>query len=78
MTVEKSRRTVLVFTTLVLGAILLGAPAAFAATPRHILAEPQVRSHAQVHRMDSTSTRHAYGTQPQTHVDDPLSSLILG
>jgi hypothetical protein len=78
MTVEKSRRTVLVFTTLVLGAIVLAAPAAFAATPRHILAESQVRSHAQVHRMDSTSRWHAYGTQPQTHVDDPLSSLILG
>jgi len=78
MTVEKSPRTGLVVATLALGAILLTAPAALAASPMHIPATPLVRSDTQVHKMHSASARHASRLQPQNHVDDPLSSLILG
>jgi len=72
---EKSRRTVLVFTILALGAITLDVPAALAASP---LNGPG--SHAYVHRMNSVSVPHTYTfrAQPQRQVDDPLLSLWLG
>lgn len=78
MTVENSRRSVLVVTTLALGAILLAAPAALAASPMHIPAKPLFRPDAQVHRMHHASAQHVSRPQAQNHVDDPFSSLILG
>ena len=77
MTVEKSRRPVLVFATMALG-IALGSPAALAAHPMHAAAKSLVHSHAQVYGMNSMSAPRAFRLQPQNHVDDPLSSLILG
>ena len=75
---KKSRRTVLVFTTLALGAIALDASAAVAASPIHGSAKALVRAHAQVHGMNSVSVAHTFRAQPQHQVDDPFSSLLLG
>jgi len=80
MAFEKSRRTVLVFTMLALGAIALDAPAALAASPIHGPTKVLGRSHAHVHGMNSVSVPHTYSfrAQPQHQVDDPFSSLLLG
>ncbi len=67
MPVEKSRRTALVLATLAVSAIALAAPPALAACPVH--AKPMV---------GSTSTLRASRPQPQSHVDDPFASLLLG
>jgi hypothetical protein len=74
MTVGTSRRIALVFATLAVSAIALAAPAALAASPVH--AKPN--SAAQVHAMGRKSTLRAARAQPQSHVDDPFASLLLG
>ena len=76
MTVGTSRRIALVFATLAVSAIALAAPAALAASPVH--AKPTVHSAAQVHAMGRKSTLRAARAQPQSHVDDPFASLLLG
>ena len=76
MPVEKSRRTALVLATLAVSAIALAAPSALAACPVH--AKPMVRSIPRVHVMGSASTLRASRPQPQSHVDDPFASLLLG
>jgi hypothetical protein len=75
MPVEKSRRTGLVLATLAVSAIALAAPPALAC-PVH--AKPMVRSIPRVHVLGSTSTLRASRPQPQSHVDDPFASLLLG
>ena len=75
MPVEKSRRTALVLATLAVSAIAL-APSALAACPVH--AKPMLRSIPRVHVMGSASTLRASRPQPQSHVDDPFASLLLG
>ncbi len=76
MPVEKSRRTALVLATLAVSAVALAAPSAAAARPVH--AKPMVRSIPRLHVTGSTFTLHASRPQPQSHVDDPFASLLLG
>ena len=76
MPVEKSRRTALVLATLVVSAIALAVPSAVEARPVH--GKPMVRSIPRLHVLGSASTLHASRPQPQSHVDDPFASLILG
>ena len=78
MAFEKSRRTVLVFTMVALGAIALDAPAALAASPIHGPTKALGRSHAHVYGMNGMSVSHAFRPQHLNHVDDPFSSLLLG
>ena len=75
MPVEKSRRTALVLATLAFSAIAL-APSVVAACPVH--AKPMVRSIPRGHIMGSASTLHASRPLPQSQVDDPFASLLLG
>jgi len=76
MPVKKSRRTALVLATLAFSAIALAAPSAVEARPLH--AKPMVRSIPRVHVMGSMSMLRAWRPQPQSHVDDPFASLLLG
>jgi hypothetical protein len=75
MPAEKSRRTALVLAALAVSAIALAAPPALAC-PVH--AKPVARSIPRAHVIGSMSTLRAWKPQPQTQVDDPLSSLYLG
>ncbi|MGY8676238.1 hypothetical protein Q2941_00235 [Bradyrhizobium sp. UFLA05-153] len=77
MTVEKSRRPVLVFATMALGVALASSPA-LAAHPMHAAAESLVRPHAQVYEMNRMSAPRAVRPQPQNHIDDPWADLWLG
>jgi hypothetical protein len=75
MPLEKSPHTALVLAALAFSAIALAAPPALAC-PVH--AKQAVRSMPRAHVIGSTSTLRAWKPQPQTQVDDPLSSLYLG
>ena len=76
MPVKKSRRTALVLATLAFSAIALAAPSAVEARPLH--AKPMVRSIPRLRVMGSTYMLHASRPQPQSQVDDPFASLLLG
>ena len=77
MTVEKSRRPVLVFATMALGIALASSPA-LAAHSMQAAAKSQARSHAQVYGMNRMSAPHALRMHPQNQIDDPWADLLLG
>jgi Spy/CpxP family protein refolding chaperone len=78
MTVKASRRTILFLAMAALGATALGAPAIRAASLPRVATGRMAEPHTQAQPMDGTSARRAFRPQPQDHMDDPFSSMLLG
>ena len=72
MTIDKSRRAILVFATVAVSSFALTAGA------RVSIAKPTSRPATRAHRLDRVPAPRAPVAQPNNAVHDPFASLLLG